>query len=132
GGGGGWGGVGAVSGGGGRGGGGGAAEAPRGVPVGGGGPGPSSPRGPGRHYPEEAPAHPVTVGGFWIDTCPVTNAEFARFVRKTGHVTVAEQAPDPADHPGARPELLVPASTPFAAPPHRVNLAGPPDWRRPM
>ena len=29
------------------------------------------------HYPEEAPAHPVTVGGFWIDPHPVTNAEFA-------------------------------------------------------
>ena len=23
--------------------------------------------GSDRHYPEEAPAHPVTVGGFWID-----------------------------------------------------------------
>jgi sulfatase modifying factor 1 len=40
--------------------------------------------GSDRHYPEEAPAHPVTVGGFWIDACPVTNAEFVRFVRKTG------------------------------------------------
>jgi hypothetical protein len=29
------------------------------------------------------------------------HADFARFVRKTGHVTVAEQAADPADHPGA-------------------------------
>ena len=43
--------------------------------------------GSDRHYPEEAPAHPETVGGFWIDPGPVTNAEFARFVRKTGHVT---------------------------------------------
>ncbi len=33
------------------------------------------------HYPEEAPAHKVTVDGFWIDRHPVTNAEFARFVR---------------------------------------------------
>ena len=52
----------------------------------------------------------------------VTNAEFARFVRKTGHVTVAEQAPDAADYPGARPELLVPASTVFRAPSRRVDL----------
>ena len=60
------------------------------------------------HYPEEAPAHKVTVGGFWIDAGPVTNREFGRFVRKTGYVTVAERAPDPAEYPGARPELLVP------------------------
>ncbi len=53
------------------------------------------------HYPEEAPAHQVSVGGFWIDRHTVTNAEFARFVHKTGHVTVAEQAPDPA--PSAPP-----------------------------
>ena len=64
--------------------------------------------GSDRHYPEEAPAHEVTVEGFWIDACPVTNREFGRFVRKTGHVTMAEQAPDPADYPGARPDLLVP------------------------
>ena len=53
------------------------------------------------------------MDGFWIDRHPVTNAEFARFVTSTGHVTVAEQAPDPADYPGARPELLVPASVVF-------------------
>jgi formylglycine-generating enzyme len=62
--------------------------------------------GSDRHYPEEVPAHPVTVGGFWFDPCPVTNRQFGRFVRKTGHVTVAERAPDPAHYPGARPELL--------------------------
>jgi formylglycine-generating enzyme required for sulfatase activity len=33
--------------------------------------------GSDRHYPEEAPAHQVTVDGFWIDRHPVTNAEFA-------------------------------------------------------
>ena len=26
------------------------------------------------HYPEEAPAHPVTVDGFWMDQYTVTNA----------------------------------------------------------
>src|ERR671911_2223874 len=60
------------------------------------------------HYPEEAPAHRVTVDGFWMDRCAVTNAEFRRFVKETGHVTVAEVAPDPADYPGADPTLLVP------------------------
>jgi formylglycine-generating enzyme len=80
------------------------------------------------HYPEEAPAHPVTVGGFWVDRHTVTNHQFARFVAKTGYVTVAEQAPDPADYPGAKPELLVPASIVFRQPPHRVDLRNHYNW----
>ena len=51
--------------------------------------------GSDRHYPEEAPAHKVTVGGFWIDAGPVTNREFGRFVRKTGHVTWPSGRPIP-------------------------------------
>ena len=84
------------------------------------------------HYPEEAPARKVKVDGFWIDPGPVTNREFGRFVRKTGHVTMAEQAPDPADYPGARPELLVPFSTVFVPPPHRVSLSDPYRWWQPV
>src|SRR5687767_450607 len=42
------------------------------------------------HYPEEAPAHRVSVDGFWMDQHTVTNQEFARFVKATRHVTVAE------------------------------------------
>jgi sulfatase modifying factor 1 len=80
------------------------------------------------HYPEEAPTHPVTVDGFWMDRHTVTNAEFARFIHKTGYVTVAEQAPDPADYPGARPDMLVPASTVFRQPPHRVDLGNHYNW----
>ena len=34
--------------------------------------------GSDRHYPEEAPAHEVSVGGFWIDRTPVTNREFRK------------------------------------------------------
>jgi formylglycine-generating enzyme len=84
--------------------------------------------GSDHHYPEEAPAHWVTVAGFWIDRHTVTNREFARFVHKTGYVTVAERAPDPADYPGARPDLLVPASTVFRQPAHRVDLHDPYNW----
>jgi sulfatase modifying factor 1 len=91
-------------------------------------PGGSFLMGSDRHYPEEAPVHQVTVDGFWIDRYTVTNREFARFVAKTGHVTVAEQAPDPADYPGAKPELLVPASTVFRNPGHRVDLRNPYHW----
>ena len=32
--------------------------------------------GSDKHYPEEAPAHPVKVDGFWIDVAPVTNRQF--------------------------------------------------------
>lgn len=73
-------------------------------------------------YPEERPAHRVAVDGFWMDEHPVTNAEFRRFVAATGHVTVAERAPDPADYLGVDPALLVPGSLVFRRPPQRVGL----------
>ncbi|MFB9903898.1 formylglycine-generating enzyme family protein [Allokutzneria oryzae] len=74
------------------------------------------------HRPEEAPAHRVAVEGFWIDRYPVTNRDFERFVRKTRYVTLAERVPDPAGHPAARPELLVPGSVVFVAPTRPVAL----------
>jgi sulfatase modifying factor 1 len=80
------------------------------------------------HYPEEAPAHAVTVEGFWMDRHTVTNHQFAQFVRKTGYVTVAERTPDPAAYPGAKPEMLVPASSVFRQPPHRVDLRNHYNW----
>jgi formylglycine-generating enzyme len=77
------------------------------------------------HYPEEAPAHRVTVDEFWIDSAPVTNRQFREFVRATGHVTYAEIAPDPKDYPGALPEMLKPGSLVFTPPKRIVNLR---DW----
>ncbi|MDI7861628.1 formylglycine-generating enzyme family protein [Rhizobiaceae bacterium n13] len=74
-----------------------------------------------RHYPEEAPVHPVTVDGFWIDTTPVTNRQFAEFVKATGHVTMAEKAPDPKDYPGAIPEMLRAGSLVFTPPSKPVS-----------
>jgi len=64
-------------------------------------------------YPEERPAHPVAVDGFWMDAHPVTVAEFRRFVRDTGYVTVAERVPQAGQYPGAAPELLVPGALVF-------------------
>jgi sulfatase modifying factor 1 len=61
-------------------------------------------------YPEEAPAHRVTVEGFWMDAHQVTNRQFAAFVEQTGYVTVAERPLDPNDFPGAPTENLVPGS----------------------
>ncbi len=80
------------------------------------------------HYPEEAPARQVAVSGFWIDPSPVTNQQFSRFVRKTGYVTAAERPPDPADYPGARPEMITAFSAVFVAPRQRVSLADPHNW----
>jgi sulfatase modifying factor 1 len=80
------------------------------------------------HYPEEAPAHRVSVSGFWIDVCTVTNRQLAQFVDDTGPVTFAERAADPADYPGASAEMLAPASTVFSKPGHRVDLGNQFNW----
>ena len=73
-------------------------------------------------YPEERPVHPARVDGFWMDAHPVTVAEFRRFVKATGHVTVAETAPEAADFPDAAADQLVPGSLVFTPPSHRVSL----------
>ncbi|WP_423143089.1 formylglycine-generating enzyme family protein [Parablastomonas sp. CN1-191] len=69
--------------------------------------------GSARFYPEEAPPRRVKVGPFQIDASPVTNAQFAAFVRATGHVTTAEIPPDPRDYPGMPPALAKPGSLVF-------------------
>ena len=85
--------------------------------------------GPGRIVPHGLrPAlrrgeavHEVAVDGFWIDVHQVTVAEFRRFVKATGHVTVAERPLDPADYPDADPALLVPGSLVFHRTPGPVE-----------
>lgn len=84
--------------------------------------------GSDKHYPEERPAHRAAVGDFWIDRYPVTNLDFARFVEATGYVTLAERAPDPANYPGAKAELLVASSVVFRKPPGRVGLDNHFNW----
>jgi sulfatase modifying factor 1 len=64
-------------------------------------------------YPEEQSVHRVAVDGFWMDAHPVTAAEFRRFVRETGYVTVAERPLDPDQYPDADPDLLAPGSLVF-------------------
>ena len=86
--------------------------------------------GSDRHYPEEAPAHRVTVDGFWIDRTPVTNARFRAFVRATGHVTLAERAPLAADYPGALPHRLTPGSLVFKPAKGPVDLRDHHAWWR--
>jgi sulfatase modifying factor 1 len=77
------------------------------------------------YYSEERPLREVTVTDVWFDRHPVTNAEFAEFVAETGHLTVAEIAPDPDDFPGADPALLVPGSQVFTQTSGPVRLD---DW----
>ncbi|WP_432995011.1 formylglycine-generating enzyme family protein [Dactylosporangium sp. CA-233914] len=67
-------------------------------------------------YPEEGPVRKVAVDGFWIDSHPVTNAEYALFVQETGYETLAERAGDQGP----------PGSMVFVQPPGPVPLR---DWR---
>jgi formylglycine-generating enzyme required for sulfatase activity len=80
------------------------------------------------HYPEERPAHSVTVDCFWIDRHAVPNADFAAFVAATDYVTFAERPVDPALYPGARPELLKPGSAVFRRPERPVRPRDLHDW----
>ena len=84
--------------------------------------------GSDNHYPEEAPAHAVTVNGFWMDRHTVTNARFRNFVEETGYVTAAERPPKAEDYPGAKPEMLMPASVVFQKSRHRVDLNNHFNW----
>ncbi|MGV1089538.1 MAG: SUMF1/EgtB/PvdO family nonheme iron enzyme, partial [Mycobacterium sp.] len=78
-------------------------------------------------YPEEAPIHTATVGPFAIERHPVTNAQYAEFVKDTGYITVAERPLDPALYPGVAPEDLSPGALIFRGTPGPVNLE---DWRQ--
>jgi formylglycine-generating enzyme len=69
--------------------------------------------GSSNFYPEEAPVRVVEVQTFFIDPHTVTNAEFSRFVRKTGYVTVAERPLDPKEFPQVSAAELVPGSLCF-------------------
>ncbi|HSS92911.1 MAG TPA: formylglycine-generating enzyme family protein [Candidatus Dormibacteraeota bacterium] len=73
-------------------------------------------------YFEERPAREVSVSGFWIDSHPVTVADFRAFVDATGYVTSAERPLDAAAFPGVDPSLLVPGSVVFAPTSHPVDL----------
>jgi formylglycine-generating enzyme len=74
------------------------------------------------HMPDARPWHRVYVDGFWMDTTEVTNEQFARFVKATGYVTVAERKPRQEDYPQAPPENLVAGSVVFSPPDHPVAL----------
>ncbi len=87
------------------------------------------------------PFHRVAVDGFWMDQTEVTNEDFARFVKATGYITVAERPIDPKDFPGTPPENLVSGSVVFTPPKTAVPLndhfawwsyAAGANWRHPL
>ena len=97
--------------------------------------------GSNRFYPEEAPVRRVRVDPFWIDETPVTNAQFARFVAATGHVTLAETAPDPALYPGMVADMARAGSAVFHKTRGPIDVTDPlqwwhftfgADWRHPL
>jgi len=71
---------------------------------------------------DSRPVHRVYVDAFWMDKTDVTNDEFAKFVKATGYITVAERTPRAEDFPGAPPENLVAGSVVFSPPDHAVQL----------
>jgi formylglycine-generating enzyme required for sulfatase activity len=79
---------------------------------------------------DAGPLHRVTLDGFWMDRTEVTNRQFARFVKETGYITVAERTPTAEEFPGAPAENLVAGSLVFSPPLGRVSLDEPLSWWR--
>jgi formylglycine-generating enzyme len=76
------------------------------------------------------PVHQVHLESFWIDKTLVTNEQFARFVKDTKYVTIAERKPEAKDFPGAPPENLVPGALVFTQPAKPVSLSSHYQWWR--
>ena len=91
-------------------------------------PGGSFLMGSDKFYPEEKPVRRVTVDGFYIDKYAVTNEEYTTFVDETAYITVAERPLNPADYPGAKPELLVPGALVFQKSKGPVDLSSYFNW----
>jgi sulfatase modifying factor 1 len=79
---------------------------------------------------DSRPFHRVAIDGYWMDRTEVTNEEFARFVKATGYVTVAERQLDPKDFPGVPPQNLVPGSAVFVPPDGAISLNNHYQWWR--
>ena len=63
-----------------------------------------------------------------MDEHQVTVREFRRFLKETGHVTVAERPLEPADYPDADPGPARPGSLVFRATSGPVDLSDYRNW----
>ncbi len=80
------------------------------------------------HMEDAQPVHEVEVKGFWIDRTDVTNEEFARFVKATGYVTIAERPLNPKEFPNLASDELAAGSVVFTPPAHPIPLENPLAW----
>jgi formylglycine-generating enzyme required for sulfatase activity len=76
------------------------------------------------------PIHRVEVSGFFMDQTEVTNESYARFVKATGYVTLAERKPTAQELPGVPEQNRVPGSSVFTPTPTTVSLDQPLAWWR--
>lgn len=72
--------------------------------------------GSDKHYSEERSVEDVTVGAFCIDKYEITNAQFAKFVKETGYVTVAERPLSASQYPNLSEAQRAPGSVVFKQP----------------
>jgi sulfatase modifying factor 1 len=84
--------------------------------------------GSDHHYAEEAPAHDVSVDGFWMDRTRITTRDFLKFVNATSYITSAELKPQIDDYPGALPHMLRAGSLVFTPPKQPVDLQNSAEW----
>ena len=90
--------------------------------------------------PEEGPPRVTRVGAFWIDRTEVTNDDFARFVKATAYVTLAERPLDPKAYPGLSGDDLQPSGIVFVGskgargsdPSQWWRVVRGADWRHPQ
>jgi formylglycine-generating enzyme len=82
------------------------------------------------HMQDAQPVHEVEVKGFWMDRTDVTNEEFARFVKATGYLTIAERPLDPKEFPNLGPDELAAGSVVFTPPANPISLENPLAWWR--
>jgi formylglycine-generating enzyme len=76
------------------------------------------------------PIHRVHVNGFWMDETEVTNEQFEKFVKATGHITIAEQTPKAEEFPYVPDERLVAGSLVFTPASSPVTLDDYLQWWR--
>ncbi len=85
---------------------------------------------------DEKPVIQVTLDGYWIDACDVTNASFRKFAEATGYKTVAERPIDweeikkqvPPGTPKPSAEQLQPGGVTFAPQPGPVDPKAEESW----